>query len=212
MKIQRIPKIPRMTYQFFTSIWPEGKKGFYIEIGAWDGRKKNSTFMLEQAGWDGVCVEASPPSYEVLIQNRKCRCLNVAVYDHDGEVDYAMFPDRPEWNGIIETYDELHQKLLESKNPQLKSRESAPAIVQKIPCRSWASLELPNHIDYLQIDTEGSEIPILKCVDWANTTITYICLEDNQAQHGDTTYRDFMISLGYECILQQHVDFLWKKI
>jgi FkbM family methyltransferase len=205
-------KEPRMTAQFFSNIWKEGQIGFYVEIGAWDGRKKNSTIILERAGWDGVCIEASPPSYAQLIENRKCRCLNVAVYDHDGEVDYALFPDRPEWNGIVETYDILHRRLLESKNPTLNNNISAPATVQKIPCKSWNSLELPTHIDYLQIDTEGSEIPILKCIDWKNTSITYICLEDNSAALGDTTYRDFMISLGYECILQQHVDFLWKKI
>jgi FkbM family methyltransferase len=205
-------KTPRMTEQFFSTIWKKGQLGFYIEIGAWDGRKKNSTIIMEQAGWDGVCIEASPPSYEQLIQNRKCRCLNVAVYDREGEVDYALFPDRPEWNGIIETYDALHQKLLESKEPTLKSRTSAAAVIQKVPCKPWASLDLPNHIDYLQIDTEGSELSILKCVDWNTTTITYICLEDNSAASGDTTYRDFMTALGYKCILQDKVDFLWEKI
>lgn len=205
-------KEPRLTYTFFDKIWKNNPPGFYVEIGAWDGRKKNSTIVMEQAGWDGVCIEASPPSYEQLIQNRKCRCLNVAVYDREGEVDYALFPDRPEWNGIIETYNEVHQKLLESKEPRLKSRISAAAIIQKVPCKPWASLDLPNHIDYLQIDTEGSEIAIMNCIDWLSTTISYICLEDNNHQLGDTTYTDYMTNLGYEAIARQGVDFLWKKI
>jgi FkbM family methyltransferase len=206
MKIPRIPKFKRMTYQFFTEVWQSDRKGFYVEIGAWDGKKKNSTIILEKDGWEGVCIEASPPSYETLIQNRKCRCLNVAVYDKDGEVDFAIFPTRPEWNGIIETFNPSHRKLL------MNNFEEPNSYIQKIECKSWASLELPNHIDYLQIDTEGSEIQILKCVDWATTAISYICLEDNNAESGDTTYRDFMTSLGYECIRQYNVDYLWKKI
>jgi len=193
-------KEPRISRVFFDTVWKKAP-GFYVEIGAWDGRKKNSTVILEQAGWDGVCIEASPPSYQQLISNRKCRCLNVAVYDHDGEIDYALFPDRPEWNGIVESYDKLHQQLLDSR----------PSEIIKISCKSWNSLELPEHIDYLQIDTEGSELAILNCIDWSRQTISYICLEDNANQDGDLTYYNYMVGLGYTCIHKHGVDFLWHK-
>jgi len=203
-------KEPRLSRVFFDSVWNK-EPGFYVEIGAWDGRKKNSTIILEQAGWEGVCIEASPPSYAQLIQNRKCRCLNVAVYDHDGEVDYALFPDRSEWNGIVESYDQLHKQLLESTLPTLDTRVSRPAEIIKIPCKAWNSLELPTHIDYLQLDVEGAELAILKCIDWSIQHISYICLEDNANQHGDNTYFNYMQELGYTCIRTQGVDFLWHK-
>ena len=203
-------KPPRMSRVFLSEIW-KGDLGFYVEIGAWDGRKKNSTIILEQAGWDGVCIEPSPASFDLLIQNRQCRCLNVAVYDHDGMVDFALFPNRPEWNGIVESYDELHKQLLESSTPTINDCISDPAKVVKIRCKSWNSLELPQHIDYLQIDVEGAELPILKCIDWATTTISYICLEDNNAQHGDSTYKNYMESLGYTSIATSGVDFLYTK-
>lgn len=203
-------KEPRITAQFFNDIWKDDP-GFYVEIGAWEGVKKNSTVLLERAGWEGVCIEASPPSYKQLVKNRKCKCLNVAVYDHDGKVDYALFPNRPEWNGIVDSYDELHKKLLNSKNPRLGSRYSEPAEVVKIECKKWSSLGLPKHIDYLQLDVEGAELAILKNIDWESQDIDYICLEDNN-HNKNSTYKDFMIDLGYEIILQQHVDFLWKKV
>lgn len=205
-------KLPRMTQQFFTDVWKDSPPGFYVEIGAWDGRKKNSTIILEKAGWDGVCIEPTPESYNSLIQNRKCRCLNVAVYDKEGEIEFARFPDRPEWNGIIETYDESHTALLRSESPKLDSRTSAPAEVIKVKCLPWNKLDLPSHIDYLQIDVEGAEMSVMSCIDWTNTNITYICLEDNASVNGDMTYRNYMQSLGYEIINQQHVDFLWKKL
>jgi FkbM family methyltransferase len=192
----------RMSRVFLNEIW-NTDPGFYVEIGAWDGRKKNSTIILEQAGWDGVCIEPSPASFDLLTQNRQCRCLNVAVYDRDGEVDFALFPSRPEWNGIIESYDDLHKQLLES--------DLSTASIVKIPCKAWNSLNLPAHIDYLQIDVEGAELPILRCIDWTTTNISYICLEDNHAHTGDTTYKDYMESLGYTCIATSGVDFLYTK-
>lgn len=204
-------KQPRMTYYFHSEIWQNREPGFYVEIGAWDGRKKNSTIVLEKDGWDGVCIEPTPESFDQLVKNRKCRCVNVAVYNYDGEVEFARFPDRPEWNGIIESYDETHLSLFNSKIPQLDARISDPADVLKVKCLTWKSLNLPNHIDYLQIDVEGAELSVLSCIDWNITNISYICLEDNLGIHGDMTYRNFMNSLGYEIIHQQHVDFLWKK-
>lgn len=203
-------KEPRLTEVFAKTVW-SGAPGFYLEIGAWNGYKKNSTIILERNGWDGVCIEASPVSYEILIQNRKCRCLNVAVYDHDGEVDFAAFPDRPEWNGIIETFDDIHRKLLESENPTLKSRTSGPAEIIKVPCRKWSSLDLPAHIDYLQIDVEGAELAIMNCIDWNTTDITYICMEDNGSRSGSSAYHEYMTNLGYKTIARHGVDFLWKK-
>lgn len=198
-------KQPRISYTFFNDIWKSSKPGFYVEIGAWDGRKKNSTIVLEKAGWDGVAIEASPPSFELLKNNRRCRCLNVAVYDHDGEVEFAMFPDRPEWNGIIETYSDSHKELLQD------SKSSISPLIIKIPCKKWSSLELPDHIDYLQVDVEGAELSILNCINWDTTSISYICLEDNNYDSGDMTYTRYMESLGYESIARQNVDFLWKK-
>ena len=200
-------KQPRMTRIFFDNVWPKNKFGYYVEIGAWDGRKKNSTIILERAGWEGTAIEPSPLSYKELINNRKCRCLNVAVFDRDGEVDFALFPDRPEWNGIIETFDDLHKKLL--TEPKLESRVSALPEIKKIPCKKWSSLELPNSIDYMQIDVEGAELAILDCIDWSTQHITYICIEDNNSHTGE--YRKYMETLGYELLLNQHVDFLYFK-
>jgi FkbM family methyltransferase len=203
-------KEPRMTAVFFDTVW-KNNPGFYVEIGAWDGKKKNSTIILEQAGWSGVCIEASPLSYQQLIQNRKCRCLNIAVYNYEGEVDYALFPNRPEWNGIVESYDSLHRRLLENSLPAPNTQVLGPAEIIKIPCKSWNTLEFPTHIDYLQLDVEGAELAILKCIDWTKQQITYICLEDNAHHHGDNTYYNYMTALGYICIKTQGVDFLWYK-
>ncbi len=200
-------KEPRMTRLFYENVWPKNKIGYYVEIGAWDGRKKNSTIILERAGWKGTAIEPSPLSYAELIKNRKCNCLNVAVFNRDGEVDFALFPDRPEWNGIIQTFDELHTKLLTT--PVIGDRVSRPPEIKKIPCNKWDSLNLPSTIDYMQLDVEGAELAILDCIDWSKQHISYICIEDNNSHNGE--YKKYMEKLGYELLFNQHVDFLYFK-
>lgn len=197
-------KTPRMITQFVDHCWPKGHTGFYVEIGAWNGYKKNSTIVLERLGWDGVCVEPTPASFAELRRNRTCRCLNVAVFDHVGEIDFVIFPDRPEWNGIQQTFDQAHAKKAQEKYNQ------RPEII-RVPCVTWAELALPRRIDYLQVDVEGAELKILDQVPWSQVDIGFICLEDNASLSGDMTYRNYMSDLGYKILRQERQDFLYTR-
>lgn len=198
-------KTPRMITQFVENHWPAGRSGFYVEIGAWNGYKKNSTIVLERLAWDGVCVEPTPTSFAELKNNRTCRCLNVAVFDHVGEMEFVVFRDRPEWNGIAKTFDQAHARKAQEKYGQ-------EIEIIKVPCVTWAELELPRRIDYLQVDVEGAELQILGTVPWQEVDIEYICLEDNASMTGDYTYRNYMRDLGYEILRQDHQDFLYHKV
>jgi len=197
-------KQPRMISQFFQHHWPQGQSGFYVEIGAWNGYKKNSTKLLEDAGWDGVCVEPTPTSFAELVKNRRCRCLNVAVFDHVGEMEFAVFADRPEWNGILKTFDMAHAKKTQEKYNQTLE-------IIRVPCVTWQQLELPSHIDYLQVDVEGAELQILNTVPWNSVNIDWICLEDNASMSGDLTYRNYMKDLGYEIVRNDRQDYLYRR-
>lgn len=192
-------KHPRMTSIFKDAVWKNNQPGYYVEIGAFDGRKKNSTIILEQAGWQGVCVEPTPESFAQLIQNRKCRCENVAIWNEDTTVDFSTYKNDPAWNGITETLDQYH----------LDRIDQATSIT--VPTRSWDSMNFPSKIDYLQIDVEGAELKIMDCINWDKQKITYICMEDNGSKTGDPTYSNYMKNLGYQLIVQQHVDYLWFK-
>lgn len=204
-------KSPRATEIFLNDIWDSSTTGFYVEIGAFDGVRKNSTIIMERAGWDGVCVEPTPSSFRNLQLNRLCRCLNVAVYDQRGELEFAMFPSRPEWNGIIQTFDHHHHQHLDHQGDEYKKRAWEQPQIIKVQCVTWADLRLPQHIDYLQLDAEGAELKILNCIDWNHADITFICLEDVPATEGDNTLVEFMESKNYELVFKLKFDHIWKK-
>lgn len=193
-------KYPRMTAIFKDAIWKNKKPGFYVEIGAHDGKKKNSTYILEKDGWRGVCVEPTPQSFKQLEQNRTCRCENVAVWRTRGVQKFAVYPNDLAFNGIVESLDKDHLERLDE------------AVFTETRTCTWQDLDLPQQIDYLQLDVEGAEIQVLECIDWRIQLISYICIEDNSAADGSPAYNDYMISLGYECVCRQQVDFLWMKI
>ncbi len=192
-------KHPRLTQIFLDAIWKKRGPGYFVEIGAFEGAKKNSTIILENKGWQGVCVEPTPESFKKLTQNRKCRCENVAIWKEEGSIEFANYKEKPAWNGIVETLDEYHQKRIDM------------ATTITVPTKTWDQLNFAPHIDYLQIDVEGAELQILDCIDWSKQKISYICIEDNASKGGDKTYTDYMRNLGYGLVMQQHVDFLWYK-
>jgi FkbM family methyltransferase len=195
-------KHPRMTQIFLDAIWKERPAGFFVELGAWNGHKKNSTNILESKGWDGVCIEPTPESFKELIAHRNCRCLNVAVSNKIGKSLFTFFKDDPACNGLHDYHSSLHKERYALRDTE----------IIEIDTVVWSDLDLPMHIDYLQLDTEGSELEILQSINWDIQKISYICLEDNELYFfNNKRYTDYMTSLGYECILSQGVDLLWYK-
>jgi FkbM family methyltransferase len=68
-------------------------KGFYVDVGAFDGVYLSNTKIFEEEGWDGVCVEALPEYADLCRRNRHARVVNAAVVgDSRGEVELHVDP------------------------------------------------------------------------------------------------------------------------
>jgi len=76
-----------------------GNKGFFVDIGAYDGVQTSNTYALELAGWDGICVEAHPDYFKLCKAARKCVCVNEAVTDHAGVCTFGV--DRIGGNTVV---------------------------------------------------------------------------------------------------------------
>lgn len=59
------------------SILSGKKNGYFLEIGAWDFKDDNNTYMLESDfGWKGIAVEISRKYARKYNKNRKNTCIN----------------------------------------------------------------------------------------------------------------------------------------
>lgn len=166
-------------------------KGFFVEIGAHDGVSGSNTKYLELNGWEGICVEANPNVFDKLKANRTCRVENVAVWKDDVDLEFLSITGYPEQlSGILESYDPRH---LARVDRELAVHGGTRKIVN-IAGRKLDTLVDRKEIDFLSIDTEGSELEILKAIDFSKHDIAVLCIENN---FSDPQIPEFMRSKGY---------------
>ena len=181
------------------------KNGFFIEIGASDGIELSNTYLLEKMyNWKGVCVEPIPKRFELLCKNREnTLCYNYAVYNEsDTQVTFDISNVYDLLSGIEKNID-CHMNIVNSNKRQIiVNTFSFNDLLEKS--------NAPLFIDYLSLDTEGSELEILKSVDLQKYTFGLIDVEHNYVEPRRTQIRDLLTSNGYEYIKENQFDDCYK--
>lgn len=138
-------------------------KGFFIDIGAHDGISLSNSFLLEQKGWNGACVEPSVTEFEKLKNSRSCNTHNVCISDFNGK---CVFNENGYFGKIID------------KNAGGTDCLTLEYFLDSINC--------PKVIDYLSIDVEGGEYDIIREFPFDKYYIKYITIEHNAYGHNFT--------------------------
>lgn len=146
-----------------------GRSGVFVDVGARDGVLNSNTVYLErELGWTGVAIEPHPDLFSKLAASRRCRCINVAASDEAREgLQFVKFLEEPFGNsGLLSTF--LEPKRLKTIKHEMISVPTAPlsAILKDI-----------THIDYLDIDVEGHEMPVLNGINFEAVAIKVIGVE-----------------------------------
>jgi len=198
----------------FKTFFPNKRGGVFLDVGAYDGVKLSNTFFFEkEMGWTGLCIEPSPTQFKLLSKSRSCICVNCAVYDREGDVEFL---DTGALSGIIEGYDKPHRRKVWSKKRGKKRPKPGDRIT--VPCRVLPNL-LREHnlskIDYMSIDTEGSEPAIIKTLDMEEFEISVISVENN---YDDRRVKKHLSNMGYVKVKHIKVDDIyclrgfWRQI
>lgn len=147
-----------------------GRRGTYADIAANEAvRISNTAFFDRCLNWRGVCVEANPSYHEELWRMRSCDLVPTCVGTTDGEV--VNFTLAEGIGGITAT----------NKNPV----QGRPEIVLRCTTAAKAlARSALTHIDYLSLDVEGHELPVLQGIEWNNTRINVITVELSEATGG----------------------------
>ncbi|QBY56434.1 FkbM family methyltransferase [Cupriavidus oxalaticus] len=172
--------------------------GYFLDSGASNGRKGSNTWLLEsEYGWSGVCVEPNAEAFQQLRANRACICLDCCLYDRDGSVDFLEAAGV--YGGIIQEYDPRH---LSFTRRVLGERWPAGALaptVSKAARTIWSVLQragAPRTIDYWSLDTEGSELALLKSFPFDKYRLRVLTVEHNNGPIREQI-RQFLESRGY---------------
>jgi FkbM family methyltransferase len=161
----------------YNSFFKEKKDGFYVDIGAHDGITGSNTYLYDQLGWSGICVEPNKNRYDDLEKNRTSKNYNCVVSNIDKEyVDFCLMDGYAEMlSGIVEKYTENHKKRI------LRDCEEHKCKREKVSIRNYKFNDLieNKNIDFLSVDTEGGELDILESIDHDQYNINIICFENN---------------------------------
>ena len=177
--------------------------GFFVEFGATDGVRLSNTYLLEkQFGWTGICAEPNPHMLSLLRANRDCTVTDACVGSTSGEeVDFVL---AAEYGGRVQDmYSDSHAD-------KRRAYWSDPAFQAKFVTESLhdmlVRLGAPRQIDYLSIDTEGSEYDILAAFPFESWKLRLITVEHNFTPMRDRI-RALLESKGYVCTQRSHDDF-----
>ena len=199
----------KIVYEMF---FKNKKNGTFVEIGA--SGASNCYFFEKNMGWNGLAIDGYKKLYEEIKKYRKCTVLYKILSDEEGEDEFI------EVKGYGHLYSGLMSKMPEEQKLRIKrvltkednKKENFGAKIRKVKTEKLSNvLEEHNitHIDYLSIDTEGSEIEILSTVDFDKVNIDVITIEDN---FNIPKYTEFFEKRGYTLIKKAHVDKIFAKI
>jgi glycosyltransferase involved in cell wall biosynthesis len=182
--------------QFFQDAWVlfelgQKRNGYFVEFGASDGVYLSNTLCLERHyGWRGALAEPSPYWTDALLKNRRCYVSTKCIYGKSGQVvEFREAIDEP----VLSTIDEY-------TNSDMNAWARAKA---KLVPRETLTLSdflseagAPASIDYLSIDTEGSELNILENFDFKKYDIKAFSIEHNFTPQRPRLY-ELMTKNGY---------------
>jgi FkbM family methyltransferase len=172
--------------------------GYFLDVGAGRGIEANRTYDLECRGWTGLCIEPVERFYLDLLQTRKCRCRQALIAPVAGPTRFALAKHSPWSSGLLEFYNQA------ARSDFVISEVQAHTIGQILDEES-----APATIDFWNLDTEGSELAILKSFPWDTRSVRSLCVEHNAYLVGETRQeelRAFLTAKGFHIVGQTKVD------
>jgi FkbM family methyltransferase len=166
------------------------REGFFIEFGAADGITFSNTYLLEKRfGWSGIVAEPAKSWHRALEKNRNCIVDHRCVWAASGESIRFIDTSEP----LLSTIESF------SKSDGRESRSSGEVYtVDTISLLDLLSDHgAPSTVDYLSIDTEGSELEILRNFDFSRYAIRVITVEHNYTSARQEIFH-LLSKVGYE--------------
>lgn len=172
--------------------------GYFVEFGAADGYTFSNTWLLEKEfNWNGILAEPAKCFHDKIKKNRSCNIELDCVWIDSNQT--VLFREFNELSTIdVFTESDFHAPARRDKETYEVKTISIMDLLSKY--------QAPRDIDYLSIDTEGSELDILKSLDYDKYKINIITCEHNHTD-ARNKIRDFLYSKGYIWANENFADF-----
>jgi FkbM family methyltransferase len=174
----------------------EKRDGYFVEFGAMDGINLSNTFLLEHKyGWRGIVAEPARCWHQALTRNRTCSSDHRCVWSKSGEM--------LEFNETVEAEFSTINDLSNSDFHAKRRHDGKRYAVETISLRDLLRAhDAPMDIDYLSIDTEGSEFAILDSFFPSPHEVRIITVEHNYTDQRSRIH-GLLTSCGYNRVFEE---------
>lgn len=190
-----LDRLNRSKAQFLQDLWVDyelkGRRdGFFVEFGGADGVRFSNTYYLEtELGWRGIVAEPARVWHPAVRENRACFVDGRCVWTRTGERLVFNEPAIAA-HATIDAYSDRDRLAHTRKEGQ---RYEVETVSLDDLLAHWNA---PRRIDYLSVDTEGSELDILKAFDFEAWYVRLITVEHNHSPQCEPL-REFLTSKGF---------------
>lgn len=167
------------------------KNGYFVEFGATNGVHLSNSYLLEKDfGWNGILAEPARVWHQELEASRSAAIDFDCVWNKSGEVINFTVALEAEYSTVSNFIKYGRHSFMRNHG-------------QTYPVKTISLTDLlirhsaPAKIDYLSIDTEGSEFVILEAFDFDKYAISVITCEHNFSPQRLKIY-DLLISHGFK--------------
>lgn len=173
------------------------RNGYFVEFGATNGIDASNTLLLErQFAWTGILAEPACCWHSALAQNRTAKIDHRCVWKKSGEILTFNETEPPD----LSTIDSFTASDYHDENRRMRQRYD----VESVSLNDLLGFhEAPRAIDYLSVDTEGSELEILGSFDFDRYDVSIITVEHNFLSGLREGIHGLLTSKGYDRVCVQ---------
>lgn len=169
--------------------------GYFVDFGATDGMHINNSYILEKEyGWNGIVAEPNPVWHSSLLSSRSCSvCLDCVWTETGMELEF-LSTELPELSTIKGFGEDDEHFIRRMSHSVIKTKTISLTDLLK-------KYNAPFNIDYLSIDTEGTELDILSSFfneSSSTYNIDYITVEHNYVNGIRNNIHNLLSSYGYQ--------------
>jgi FkbM family methyltransferase len=184
--------------------WKIYTPGHFLEIGAWDGELISQTAWLErQRGWSGICVDPFPRGFD----RRTCQVCARAVSKDGLPREFVKVTIDRRNGGDVSYFSGFKENV--TAHWELISQHCEYEIIH-VPTITipdlYKTYNLPRDIDFLSVDTEGSEVEIFDSIDFDIYHFGMIVFEHNEDLAARGHIGLLLVSAGYAHVESLRMD------